>query len=45
LRLVNYEVDRAKYWIANNRHDLTGEQIAQSYTYKLRWNIENFFGL
>ena len=41
LRLVGYEVDRAKYWIATNRHDLTGEQIAQAY--KLRWNIENFF--
>jgi IS4 transposase len=35
--LVGYEV----YWIATNRHDLTGEQIAQAY--KLRWNIENFF--
>ena len=42
LRLVGYEVDRVKYWIATNRHDLTGEQIAQAY--KLRWNIENFFG-
>ncbi len=41
LRLVGYEVDRVKYWIATNRHDLTGEQIAQAY--KLRWNIENFF--
>jgi len=41
LRLVGYEVDRVKYWIATNRHDLTAEQIAQAY--KLRWNIENFF--
>jgi len=41
LRLVGYEVDRVKYWIATNRCDLTGEQIAQAY--KLRWNIENFF--
>jgi len=41
LRLVGYEVDRVKYWIATNRYDLTGEQIAQAY--KLRWNIENFF--
>lgn len=42
LRLIGYEVDRVKYWIATNRLDLTGEQIAQAY--KLRWDIENFFG-
>lgn len=41
LRLVGYEVDRIKYWIATNRYDLSAEQIAQAY--KLRWNIENFF--
>ena len=41
LRLVAYEVDRVKYWIATNRADLTGEQIAA--VYKLRWDIENFF--
>ena len=41
LRLVGYEVDRVKYWIATNRYDLTAEQIAASY--KLRWDIENFF--
>jgi hypothetical protein len=41
LRLVGYEVDHVKYWIASNRYDLSAEQIAQ--TYKLRWNIENFF--
>lgn len=41
LRLVGYEIDKVKYWIATNRLDLTGEQIAQAY--KLRWNIENFF--
>lgn len=41
LRLVGYEVNRVKYWIATNRYDLTAEQIAQAY--KLRWNIENFF--
>jgi hypothetical protein len=40
LRLVGYEVDRVKYWIATNRYDLSSEQIAQAY--KLRWNIENF---
>jgi len=42
LRLAGYEVDHVKYWIANNRYDLSAEQIAQAY--KLRWNIENFFG-
>ena len=41
LRLVGYEIDRVKYWIATSRYDLTAEQIAQAY--KLRWNIENFF--
>ena len=41
LRLVGYEVDKVKYWIATNRYDLSAEQIATAY--KLRWNIENFF--
>jgi hypothetical protein len=41
LRLVGYEVEGVKYWIATNRHDLTAEQIATAY--KLRWDIENFF--
>jgi len=41
LRLVGYEVDRVKYWIATNRLDLSAEQIAKAY--KLRWDIENFF--
>lgn len=41
LRLVGYEVDRVKYWIATNRNDLAAEQIAAAY--KLRWDIENFF--
>jgi hypothetical protein len=41
LRLVGYEIDRVKYWIATNRYDLSAEQIAQAY--KLRWDIENFF--
>ncbi len=41
LRLVGYEVDNVKYWIATDRHDLTAEQIATAY--KLRWDIENFF--
>jgi len=41
LRLVGYEVDKVKYWIATNRYDLSAEQIAAAY--KLRWDIENFF--
>jgi hypothetical protein len=41
LRLVGYEVDNVKYWIATNRLDLSAEQVAAAY--KLRWNIENFF--
>ena len=41
LRLVGYEADRVKYWIATDRYDLTAEQIAAAY--KLRWDIENFF--
>jgi hypothetical protein len=41
LRLVGYEVDRVKYWIATDRYDLSAEQIAAAY--KLRWDIENFF--
>ena len=41
IRVVGYEVDNAKYWIATNRYDLSAEQIAAAY--KLRWDIENFF--
>jgi len=42
LRLVGYRVANVNYWIATDRHDLTAEQIATAY--KLRWNIEIFFG-
>jgi hypothetical protein len=42
LRLVGYRVANVNYWIATDRHDLTAEQIA--FAYKLRWNIEIFFG-
>ena len=37
LRLVGYEIDGVKYWIATNRYGLSAEQIAQAYN--LRWNI------
>jgi len=42
VRLIGYQVDGVDYWIATDRHDLTAEQIA--FAYKLRWNIEIFFG-
>lgn len=42
LRLVGYRVDCKDYWIATSRHDLKAEEVAQAY--KLRWNIETFFG-
>jgi hypothetical protein len=42
VRLVGYSVDDNTYWIATDRFDLTAEQVALMY--KLRWNIEKFFG-
>ncbi len=42
IRLVGYTVDGTKYWVATSRFDLTAEQIAL--IYKLRWDIEKFFG-
>jgi hypothetical protein len=42
VRLVGYRVDGKKYWVATDRHDLTAEEVA--YIYKLRWDIEIFFG-
>lgn len=42
LRLVGYIVDDTKYWVATDRFDLTAEEIAL--IYKLRWEIEKFFG-
>ncbi len=42
VRLIGYQVGNVKYWIATDRHDLTAKQIA--FAYKLRWNIEIFFG-
>jgi hypothetical protein len=41
-RVVGYQVEDKEYWVATDRLDLTGEQIALAY--KLRWEIENFFG-
>ncbi len=42
VRVVGYVVDGIKYWIATSRYDLAAEQIAL--IYKLRWDIEKFFG-
>lgn len=42
VRLVGYRVGGKKYWVATDRFDVTAEDIA--YMYKLRWNIEIFFG-
>lgn len=41
LRLVGYEIDGIRYWVASDRFDLSAEQIAL--IYKLRWDIETFF--
>ena len=42
LRLVGYSASGSDFWIATDRYDLTSEQIAL--IYKLRWDIEEFFG-
>jgi hypothetical protein len=42
IRLVGYTVDGVNYWVTTDRFDLTAEQIAL--IYKLRWDIEKFFG-
>lgn len=42
LRLVGYTVDGTKYWVATDRFDLSADDVAL--VYKLRWEIEKFFG-
>ena len=42
VRLIGYRVDGKKYWVATDRFDITAEEVA--YIYKLRWDIEIFFG-
>jgi len=42
VRLVGYRVEGKEYWVATDRYDITAEEVA--YIYKLRWDIEIFFG-
>jgi hypothetical protein len=42
LRVVGYRVANKEYWVATDRFDLSAEEVAL--VYKLRWNIETFFG-
>ena len=42
VRVVGYRVDGKTYWVATNRFDLPAADIAL--IYKLRWEIEKFFG-
>ena len=42
VRVIGYRVERKTYWLATDRFDLDNEDIMA--IYKLRWNIETFFG-
>jgi hypothetical protein len=42
VRVVGYRVDGKTYWVATSRLDLPAADIAL--IYKLRWEIEKFFG-
>jgi Transposase DDE domain len=42
VRVVGYRVDGKAYWVATSRFDLPAADIAE--IYKLRWEIEKFFG-
>jgi len=42
VRVVGYRVDGKEYWLATSRFDLPAADIAL--IYKLRWDIEKFFG-
>jgi hypothetical protein len=41
LRLVGYNVDGSRYWVATRRFELKAEQIVL--IYRLSWDIEKFF--
>ena len=42
VRVVGYRVEDKEYWVATSRFDLPATNIAL--IYKLRWEIEKFFG-
>jgi len=42
VRVVGYWVEDKKYWVATSRFDLPATDLAL--VYKLRWEIEKFFG-
>lgn len=42
VRVIGYRIDGKRYWLATDRFDLSAEDLMT--VYKLRWNIETFFG-
>ena len=42
VRVVGYRADGKDFWVATDRFDLSAENVAL--IYRLRWNIETFFG-